>query len=199
LGVTVRSSPSALATAGRAISSHRGSLLSDWSAWVTSKLGPSSAVPHKTVTRQLALLLDTLGELDGPLRHDANDLWHITAEWYGRTAAERGLATGEVVEEFHYLRELLLREMSDIIAASPARQSMDTVLRINRVLDQGVAHAVVGYTDALVETLLHRRGVLVSSGEVTASEIERQLEQFERDLQAIRDERAPPIEESVSS
>ncbi len=199
MGVTVRSSPSALATAGRAISSRRGSLLSDWSAWVTSKLGPSSAVPPKTVTRQLALLLDTLGELDGPLRHDANDLWHVAAEWYGRTAAERGLATGEVVEEFQHLRELVLRELSDIIAASPARQSLDTVLRINRLLDQGVAHAVVGYTDALVETLLHRRGVPVSSGEVAATEIERQLEQLERELQTIRDQRGAPIENTISS
>ena len=162
-------------------------------------MGPSNTVPHEMLTRQLGLLIDTLGELDGPFRHEANDLWHIAAEWYGRTAAERGLATGEIVEEFRHLRELLLRELSDVIAASPARQSMDTVLRINRVLDQGIAHAVVGYTDALVETLLHRRGVPVSSDEVTASEIERQLQQFERELHAIRNERGALTKKPVSS
>lgn len=156
-------------------------------------------MPHEIVAQQLGLLIDILVEFDGPFRHEANDLWHVAAEWYGRTAAERGLATGEIVEEFRHLRELLFRGLADIIVASPARQSMDTVLRINRVLDQGIAHAVVGYTDALVETLLHRRGVPVSSEEVPASEIELQLRQFERELQAIRAEPGAATGESLSS
>jgi len=151
------------------------------------------------VARQLGLLIDILVEFDGPVRYEANDLWHVAAEWYGRTAAERGLATGEIVEEFRHLRELLLRGLADIIAASPARQSMDTVLRINRVVDQGIAHAVVGYTDALVETLLHRRGVPVSSEDVPASEIDRQLKQLERELQAIRAQREVAAENPLNS
>ena len=55
-------------------------------------------------------------------------------------------------------RELLIRRLSETVAILPPRQSIAAVLRLNRVLDRGLAHAVVGYTDALVETLLNRRG-----------------------------------------
>ena len=40
------------------------------------------------------------------------------------------------------------------IAALRPRQGMALLLRLNRLVDRGVAMAVVGYTDALVRSLL---------------------------------------------
>src|SRR6185295_19519390 len=105
---------------------------------------------------------------------------------YGRIAATRGLAAGEVVEEIQHLRELLIRHLSDLIAALPARYSMATVLRLNSQLDKGIAQAVVGYTDALVETLFNQNGVAVFVQEEPDREIGKRLEMLETELAQVR-------------
>jgi hypothetical protein len=185
LGVTIRPSATALAAAGRVIANRRPTLAQAWADWIGSRPSANGREPG-TIYRQLSLIIATLGELTGPLRHDANDLWLNVSEWYGRFAAVRGLATGEIVEEFQHLRELLILELSELIATLPARQSMATVLRLNRFLDRGIAHAVVGYTDSLFETLLNRRGVPVSATGPTESDAERRLEQLEQELESLR-------------
>jgi hypothetical protein len=88
----------------------------------------------------------------GPLRREVNTIWFSVCEHYGRVAAARGLAAGEVVEELQFLRELLIRNLAPVLAAMRARQGMAIMLRLNRVIDKGIAVAVVGYTDALVAT-----------------------------------------------
>jgi len=58
------------------------------------------------------------------------------------------------VEEMQYLRELLIRFLAPAIAALRPRQGMALLLRLNRLVDRGVAMAVVGYTDELAASLL---------------------------------------------
>ena len=186
MGVTIRPSSTALAAAARAMVTQRDTIVSQWEAWTVSRLPTLSAIQHNNVSRQLRLLFDILATLTGPTRRRANELWLEACEWYGRTGPARGLATGEIVEEFHYLRELLIRELADTIAALPARQSLATVLRLNRELDHGVAHAVVGYTDALVETLLNKRGVPVGDDENAEGETANRLDQWEDELAQLR-------------
>lgn len=188
MGVTTRPTPTALAAAGRAISKRREELIGGWASWIEGRQASAGASARELIIRQLGLLVDILGELDGPLRHDASDLWHIAAEWYGKNAADRGLATGEIVEEFQHFRELLFRELSDVVAALPARALIDTILRLNRWIDRGIAHAVVGYTDSLVETLLDRRGVPVGARDLAQAALEKQLDQFESELEEIREQ-----------
>jgi hypothetical protein len=53
-----------------------------------------------------------------------------------------------------YLRELLIRFLAPAIAALRPRQGMALLLRLNRLVDRGVAMAVVGYTDELAASLL---------------------------------------------
>jgi hypothetical protein len=139
-----------------------------------------------TLERQLALLVDTMVEMAGPLRRQVAEIWFSACDTYGRSAAARGLAAGEVVEEIQHLRELLIRELSEIIAALPARQSMAVVLRLNRFLDRGIAHAVVGYTDILVESLLNKRGVVLNASEPGENHMEERLSQLEEELEALR-------------
>jgi hypothetical protein len=192
MGVTMRPSSTALAAAGKALLQARDPLVSEWSEMVMRRTAFPPHVTRSNLRRQLTLLIDLLAEMTGPLRRSANEVWLAASEWFGRTAADRGLATGEIVEEFQYVRELLIVHLSELIAALPARQSMATVLRLNRILDDGIAHAVVGYTDALVESMLHQRGSPVSTFPFAESEIEQRLDQFEQELAAIR-ERGTPV------
>jgi hypothetical protein len=164
----------------------RDDLVSEWSAWIIHPMAQGPRVDRPVLERQLRLLVDIVIQLTSPVRRKAAQLWFDACAHYGRIAAARGLAAGEVVEEIQHLRELLIRHLSDIIAALPARYSMATVLRLNRQLDKGIAQAVVGYTDALVETLFNQNGVAVFVQEEPDREIGQRLEQLETELAQVR-------------
>ncbi len=134
------------------------------------------------VERQFRLLLELMGESIGPLRREIAPLWRRAAEQYGRTASVRGLAAGEVVEELQHLREVLIVHLAPRLAQLRQRQAMALMLRLNRVLDQGIAAAVVGYTDALVATLFAQNGVPAHDPEQDTADVERQVAALEREL-----------------
>jgi hypothetical protein len=100
-------------------------------------------------------------------------------------AAARGLAAGEVVEEMQYIRELLTRILSPVLAAMRARPGMAIMLRLNRVLDKGIAVAVVGYTDALVATLFSQNGVPAADADFDLQDIDRQIDAMEDELASV--------------
>lgn len=125
--------------------------------------------------------------MTGPLRREARETWYAATEMYGRLAESRGLSAGEVVDELQRMRELLIVEVGDLIAAMPARQQLPAVLRINRVCDTGVSNAVVGYTDALVAKMFSRDGVPVPTAD-SMKELVTQIRALESDIQSL-DER----------
>lgn len=144
--------------ASRAIGEHRDTMVDQWLDWLGERATGTSTQSHELLYQELGLLVDVFGALVGPLRRDARAIWQRAAQGYGRHAAARGLAAGEVVEELQFFRELLIRNLAPAIAALRPRQSMGLLLRLNRLLDKGVAMAVVGYTDAIVATLLPSDG-----------------------------------------
>ena len=186
MGLTMRPSHPVLVAVGRALRAHRDEIVRAWAVWTEDRVASAPTIRRPTIDRHLGLLVDVLVEMSGPLRRRARTLWLNACEAYGRTAAERGLAAGEVVEEIQYLRELLIRHLSEVVAALPARASLAAVLRLNGMLDKGIAHAVVGYTDALVETLFNQRGVPVGVSGPLEDEIEQRLVALEGELQQLR-------------
>jgi hypothetical protein len=187
----MRPSSNSLSAVSRAMIAGRDDLVREWALWIVHRTAAQG--PHLdggVLERQLRLLVEIVIQLTGPVRRKAAQLWFDACEHYGRIAANRGLAAGEVVEEIQHLRELLIRHLSDIIAALPARYSMATVLRLNRQLDKGIAQAVVGYTDALVETLFNQNGVPVFVPDRPERENGSRLELFEAELERIRGEEA---------
>lgn len=185
----MRASQPSLLAAGRIIAEMRDSMVSQWTDWLGDRMTATPTIPRSTIEREFRLLFDVLTEMVGPLRREVNTVWHHVCEHYGRVASARGLAAGEVVEELQFLRELLIRELAPILVAMRARQGMAIMLRLNRVIDKGVAVAVVGYTDALVATLFAQNGVPLSSSKQDLAEVERQLDLLEQELQAV----SPPI------
>ncbi|MEZ4455388.1 MAG: hypothetical protein R2882_02380 [Gemmatimonadales bacterium] len=129
-------------------------MVARWIEWLGERVTGTSTAPPEFVAEEFRLIIDVFAALVGPLRREVRPLWAQVTERYGRHAAVRGLAAGEVVEEMQYLRELLIRYLAPAIAALRPRQGMALLLRLNRLVDRGVASAVIGYTDAMVATIL---------------------------------------------
>jgi hypothetical protein len=185
---TGRQSAPTLLVLGRRIAEARAQVAQSWSSWIADGQNGGAALEPGDLDRPLRLVLDLLSHMSGSLRHEARESWFAATEMYGRLAEARGLSAGEVVEEFQHLRELLIVALGDIIAALPARQQLPAVLRLNRVMDTGVANAVVGYTDALVAKMFSRDGVPVPTAD-SVQELLGQMHALEADVKLL-DERA---------
>lgn len=181
----MRASHPTLVAASRAIAAQRDTMLDRWSRWLGERLTTSRTVSRPMVDRELELILDTLGSMVGPLRRETKPIWARVTEHYGRLAAARGLAAGEVVEEMQYLRELLIRYLAPAIAALRPRQGMALLLRLNRIVDQGVGMAVIGYTDAIVNTLLTQADGEPPTAAFDPDQAARELSAMERALAVI--------------
>lgn len=124
----------------------------------------------------------------GPYKEQVEPIWQQATETYGSVAAKRGLAAGEVIEEFQLLREELLR----LFYADPPVRSLDRlalrdVLRINRIVDDGVTHASVGHTDALFFALFQGSGAPESLSAEQAVEVREQLRLMRAEFREVMD------------
>lgn len=131
----------------------------------------------------LTLLTGFLPAMVGPYREQVEPLWKRTAELFGAVAAKRGLAAGEVIEEFQILREVVIRLLyQDPPLGGRAPVSLREILRLNRTIDMGVTHASVGHTDALFFSLFEGSGIPDAP---PTAEVVKELQQ---QLQGIRNE-----------
>ncbi len=167
--------------AGKAILDARDAMVTEWADWLSDRAG-SRSIPRELVEREFRLLIESLVEMLGPMRGEAKTVWLRLTEHYGRTAAARGLAAGEVVDELQQLRYLLIKHIGAGIAAMRPRRSVTVFLRVNGIVDLGIATAVVGYTDALVASLLMTDRATQPLTEANAEDIGRQLDALEAEL-----------------
>jgi hypothetical protein len=181
----VRASQPALLAAGRVLTDSRDLMVAQWADWLGDRITAAPTIPRATVEREFRLIIDSLTAMVGALRREAGVVWIHVCEHYGHVASARGLAAGEVVEELQYLRELLIRNLAPAFATMRPRQSLAIVLRLNRVLDKGIAVAVAGYTDALVATLFSQNGVPMPTSEYDRGDVQRQLGALEQELAGV--------------
>jgi hypothetical protein len=142
----------------------RDDLVAKWARFLAARQAGAVLLGQPATERLLKLIVDLLAHMSGPMRREADDPWFAATELYGR--------------------ELLTRDLADILVALPVRQQLPSVLRINRVLDRGVANAVVGYTDALVATMFSREGVPVPTTD-HVQELLAQLDGIESELKLL--------------
>lgn len=157
-----------------------------WWAEILAREVGSGAVTERVLRRFVDDLVGMLPLLLGSRRELVQPLWTRTAELFGTMAAKRGLAAGEVIEELHILRELVIRELyrePPLDATVPL--SLREVLRLSRALDAAVTHASVGHTDAMFFQFFETDGVAPSSHADIAGEAERELETIGAELAAI--------------
>ncbi len=104
-----------------------------------------------------SLFVEFLPALLGPMRVEVRPVWDRCAELFGATAAQRGLAAGEVIEELQVLRELVIRELyRDPPMGGQVPLSLREILQLNRAIDRAVTHGSVGHTDALFFQLFEK-------------------------------------------
>jgi hypothetical protein len=128
------------------------------------------------------------GMIPGALDHRrsaVDRVWKKAAELYGTLGAERGLAAGDIVEEFQIVREGVVRIL---FQAPPMRYgaglTLADSLRLNRFLDSGVTHASIGHTDGLFFALFQGNGVSTVPTAKLVAEIEAQLDALETEWAA---------------
>lgn len=147
--------------------------------------GSLDAEMEQLLERFLELLTRLLPQAVGPYRARVAPLWREAAELYGSLGAQRGLAAGEIVEEFQILREAVIRIL---FQTPPARYgaalSLADALRLNRFLDSGVTHASIGHTDALFFALFQGSGVPKVPIEQLVREVEEHLQAIEEEWSA---------------
>ena len=127
-------------------------------AWMT-EIRTRDAAPAPEagglIERFTARLVRMLPHVVGPRRELVRPLWERACELFGTTAAKRGMAAGEVGEEIHLLRALLLRRLHQDGAPT---LTMPQTMRLHGALDRGATLATVGHTDALFFQYLERGG-----------------------------------------
>ena len=118
-------------------------------------------------------------------RSAVDPVWKSAAELYGALGAKRGLAAGDIVEEFQIVREAVVRIL---FQAPPGRDgaslSLSDALRLNRFIDSGVTHASIGHTDGLFFALFHGNGVSTVPTAEFVAEVEEQLDALEMEWAA---------------
>lgn len=122
----------------------------------------------------------------GPYRDLIEPLWIRTSELFGSIAARRGLAAGEVIEEFQVLRELVIRDLyRDPPLGGRLPLSLREILRLNRGIDRGVTHASVGHTDAMFFEFFETERPVDPSGEALVQEVLDQLSVISDEMEQI--------------
>jgi hypothetical protein len=154
-----------------------------WLKEVQNRYDPGSRGINGLLEEFLGILASFLPGMLGPYREQVEALWTRSSELFGAVAANRGLAAGEVIEEFQILREVLISLLyQDPPLGGRAPVSLREVLRLNRAIDRGVTHASVGHTDALFFSLFEGSGIPDAP---PTSEL---VEELRRELAGIREE-----------
>lgn len=167
----------------RWVREHGDELAAGWLAGVRARDRVWSDDLDGLMEEFFRLLVSMLPATLGPYRTQVEPLWVQTAELFGSVAAQRGLAAGEVIEEFQVLRDGIIRLMfEDPPHNGDTRMSLRDILRLNRVVDQGVTHASVGHTDALFFALFQGSGVPESPDGDLQDEVRDQLQGIRREL-----------------
>ena len=167
----------------RWVEAHRDALAEGWLTEVLAREAGNSEERRYLLERFFRLLVSMLPATLGPYREQVEPLWVQVSELFGQVASQRGLAAGEVIEEFQVLRELLIRLLYTDPPTEPGtRVALRDLLRVNRIIDRGITQSSVGHTDALFFALFKGTGVPEPLDEALAGEVIDQLDALERDF-----------------
>ncbi|GMR12987.1 MAG: hypothetical protein BMS9Abin29_1182 [Gemmatimonadota bacterium] len=158
-------------------------------AWLSAVLDRDRRAPPEQaplLADFLRVLVSMLPPAMGPHRRQLDPVWQSAAELYGSLGVARGLASGEIVEEFQFLRGALIRMLFKEPPPSSGSSSFENeVLRLNRFLDAGVTQAGVGHTDRLFFDLFQEGARPRQLTREVATEIRHQLAGIEQDLRNV--------------
>jgi hypothetical protein len=134
----------------------------------------------------LALLTHLLSGCLSPEPGRFDHTWEQASELYGSFGSMRGLAAGEVLEEFQLLRDTLIRALfREPPQAEGIELGMREILYLSRIVGRGVTHAGVGFADGLFFTLFQGTGVAPAVTDEVLGEVRRQLQVLRSEADAL--------------
>ena len=160
-------------------------LAEEWAAEIRVRGMGHATVVDEIVARQVLQIASMMPELLGRHATQLQPLWSRSCELFGTVAAKRGLAAGEVIEEFQILRTLVIRDLyqDPLVGGAP---TLREALRLNGILDRGVTHASVGHTDAMFFQLLEDADAPIGlSAEQIVLEAEAQLTVIRQEFESV--------------
>jgi len=171
----------------RWLDARREVLVQRWYSEVVARVPGDDLLSRALLKDFFDFLVLLLRDSMGPQREQVDVLWRQAAELYGNVGAMRGLAAGEIIEEFQVLRDSLIRLLySDPPPGGLPRVSLREVLRLNRFIDRGVTHASIGHTDSLFFAHFQGTGVPEKLTPDLVDEVRSQLAAIELEYQALR-------------
>jgi hypothetical protein len=160
-------------------------LAEEWAAEIRVRGMGHATVVDDIVARHVLQIASMMPELLGRHAAQLQPLWSRTCELFGAVAAKRGLAAGEVIEEFQILRALMIGDLyrDPLVGGAP---SLREALRLNGIIDRGVTHASVGHTDAMFFQLLEDTDAPIGlPADQIAREAEAQLALIREEFESI--------------
>jgi hypothetical protein len=171
----------------RWLDARRDLLVERWLTELEARSPGSDPVARSLQTEFFQLLVSLLRDSLGPQREQVDVLWRQTAELYGNVGSMRGLAAGEVIEEFQVLRESLIRLLyADPPWGGRVRVSLREILGLNRFVDRGVTHSSIGHTDSLFFAHFQGTGVPERLTPGLVDEVREQLAGIRTEYEAVR-------------
>jgi hypothetical protein len=159
-----------------------------WLAEVASRHARQGSDVEELLSHFLTLLTSMIPASFGPFRAHVEQLWMQASELYGSVAAKRGLAAGEGIEEFQFLREVLIRELyADPPAGGQIPLPLRDILRLTRLIDRGVTQVSVGHADVLFFALFQGSGVPEKLSPEVRQEVTSQLESIAEEFRTVMD------------
>lgn len=184
--VRLRLRSSGLGPLAALILAHADEVLERWRSGRPLRGGTRDQEVDELLARFQEIFVSMIPPALGTRRPDLEPLWASAAELYGSMGAMRGLAAGEVVEEFQGLRDALIRVLYPQLAdATVSRISVRELLDLNQLMDIGVTRASVGYTDALYFSWLRGTGIPEVLTAEVREDIGSELASLARELESI--------------
>ena len=157
-----------------------------WLSNIENRGGSRGESVENLTVEFLDLFLAMLPHGLGPYKNEVEPLWLQAAALFGSMASQRGLAAGEVVDEFQGLRDAVIRFLyAEPPVKGSQRISLRDLLRVNRFIDRGVTQASVGHTDALFFALFQGNGVSEGLTAINVEEIRDQLDGIRQEFQEV--------------
>ncbi len=161
-------------------------ITSRWLAEVKARGGTWGRELNGLMEEFLGFLTSVVPVALGPHREPGQLIWQQASQLFGSLGAMRGLAAGEIIEEFQFLREIIIRFLyAEPPEGTPDILPMRDALSLNRILDMGVTHASVGHTDALFFALFQGTGAPGSLSNEVLEEFHDQLSILQAELRVV--------------
>lgn len=171
----------------RWLDARRDLLVDRWLTELDARGSTADPLARDLQVEFFQLLVSLLRDSIGPQREQVDALWRQTAELYGNVGSMRGLAAGEVIEEFQVLRESLIRLLyADPPWGGRVRVTLREILGLNRFVDRGVTHASIGHTDSLFFAHFQGTGVPERLTPELADEVRTQLAGIRGEYEGVR-------------